>query len=127
MVAEVPPITLAAWRLQLTSVLLGGGAAVQLRHMPPADRRRMLAAAGLLVASGTCLCFHFGLWVLAVETTSLTHSLLFVSSAPLFLAGGAWLLRQPISRGELTGTALGLLGAVLLATAAAHTDKEVGA
>lgn len=30
---EVPAITLAAWRLQLTSVLLGLGAAVQWRGM----------------------------------------------------------------------------------------------
>lgn len=40
MMSDVPPVTLAAWRLQLTSVLLGIGAAVQLHGMPPDDRRR---------------------------------------------------------------------------------------
>ncbi len=40
MMSEVPAITLAAWRLQLTSVLLGIGATVQLLGMPPEDRRR---------------------------------------------------------------------------------------
>lgn len=40
MMSEVPAITLAAWRLQLTSVLLGFGAAVQLLGMPPEDRKR---------------------------------------------------------------------------------------
>ena len=44
LMSEVPPITLAAWRLQLTAVLLGIGAAVQLRGMPPDDRRRTLAS-----------------------------------------------------------------------------------
>lgn len=82
--------------------------------------------ARLLAASGACLCVHFGLWVYSVQTTSLAHSLLFVSATPLFLAGGAWLLRRPISRGELAGTAVGLAGAVLLATAAARSDAQVG-
>jgi drug/metabolite transporter (DMT)-like permease len=164
---EVPPITLAAWRLQLTSVFLGVGAVVQLSRMPPADRARTLQQvrvvgstcrcggrstlacqcaprgamrrpnpattaaapptlqAGLLVVSGTCLCFHFGAWVFSVEATSLTHSLLFVSATPLFLAAGTWLLRKPISAGELAGTAAGLAGGVLLATAAARSDAQV--
>ena len=93
--------------------------------LPAAACRLALPQARLLAASGTCLCFHFGLWVLSVETTSLAHSLLFVSATPLFLAGGAWLLRQPISAGELAGAGLGLLGAVLLATAAARSDAQV--
>ena len=172
---EVPPITLAAWRLQLTSVFLGVGAAVQLSRMPPAARARTLQQVrrrrgpagagaaiwrassgalsgdvrrpsagtsqlllllllllshptlqvGLLVVSGTCLCFHFGAWVFSVEATSLTHSLLFVSATPLFLAAGTWLLRKPISAGELAGTAAGLAGGVLLATAAARSDAQV--
>ena len=125
MIVEVPPLTLAAWRLQLTSVLLGIGAAVQLGRMPPVDRRRTVDSAGLLAASGVCLCFHFGSWVYSVEATSLTHSLLLVSASPLFLAGGAWLLRQPISGGELGGTAMGLVGTVVLATAAARSDAQV--
>ena len=125
MVVEVPPLTLAAWRLQLTSVLLGVGAAVQLGRMPPADRRRTVDSAGLLAASGVCLCIHFGTWVYSVEATSLTHSLLLVSASPLFLAGGAWLLRQHISGGELGGTAMGLVGTVILATAAARSDAQV--
>lgn len=39
---EVPPITLAAWRLQLTSVFLGIGAAAQFARMPAADKKRTL-------------------------------------------------------------------------------------
>lgn len=81
--------------------------------------------AGLLAASGVCLAFHFGLWVYSVQATSLTHSLLFVSATPLFLAGGTCLLGRPISAGELGGTAVGLAGGVLLATAAARSDAQV--
>ena len=125
MLKEVPPLTLAAWRLQLTSVLLGVGAAAQGWRMPREKRRLVLEQSWLLAASGSFLCLHFGAWVYSVETTSLTHSLLFVSATPLFLAAGAWLLRKPISRGELAGTGLGALGAVLLATAAAASDAGV--
>lgn len=126
MMAEVPPITLAAWRLQLTCVLLGIGAAVQLARLPPAARARIARAAGLLSFSGVCLAFHFGLWVASAQATSLTHSLLFVSATPLFLALISLLLRRPISGGELVGTAVGLAGGVLLATAAAAHDAQVG-
>lgn len=172
LMAEVPAVTLAAWRLQLTSVFLGVGAAFQLRRMPGEDRQRTVQQAGLLAASGACLALHFGTWVYSVQVeagaascsrrkaasgacrrrrggggevlatgaallqrfsvsadapqaTSLTHSLLFVSATPLFLAGGTWALGRPISRGELGGTAVGLVGAVLLATAAARSDAEV--
>lgn len=81
--------------------------------------------APLLAASGTCLCVHFAAWVYSVQATSLTHSLLFVSATPLFLAGGTWLLRKPISAGELAGTGVGAVGAVLLATDAARSDGQV--
>ncbi len=91
---------------------------------PPAPLLPPLQA-GLLAASGVCLALHFGTWVYSVQATSLTHSLLFVSATPLFLAGGTWLLGRPISAGELGGTAVGLAGGVVLATAAARADAQV--
>jgi drug/metabolite transporter (DMT)-like permease len=100
---EVPPVTLAAWRLQLTSVFLGVGASAQLRRMPPEQRQRTLRSAALLAASGSALALHFGAWVASVELTSLTHSLLFVSATPILLAAGTWALHRPISTGERAG------------------------
>jgi drug/metabolite transporter (DMT)-like permease len=159
---EVPPVTLAAWRLQLTGLLLGAGAAPQWARLDADTRRRTLrkarahctlqAAAGrtasrccalarqpaprepepepppthpsraqawLLAASGACLAVHFGTWVVSLKQTSLSHSLLFVSASPVFLAGGAWAARQPTSRAELLGVAAGAGGGALLAAAAA--------
>lgn len=57
---------------------------------------------------------HFGGWVWGIEHTSLPHSLLFVSFTPVLLACGAAALGQPISLGEILGTALGVGGSVLL-------------
>lgn len=66
MMSDVPPITLAAWRLQLTSVLLGVGAAVQLCGMPPDDRRRVVQSvslgslAGSAATAAAAACCPFG-------------------------------------------------------------------
>ena len=125
LMTAVPAITLAAWRLQLTSVFLGSAAAFEYRRMPRDLQLRTLRQGRLLGLSGSALAVHFGCWVWSVEHTSLTHSLLFVSATPLLLALGTWLLRKPISAGELAGTLVGLTGAVLLATAAASSDAEV--
>lgn len=95
--------------------------------MPPHDRARLPSAAPLLAAGGTSLALHFGTWVYSLQATSVTHSLLFVSATPLFLALLSLVLRQPISRGEVLGVAMGLAGGVLLATAAARSDAQVRA
>ena len=50
----------------------------------------------------------------AIEHTSLIHAYLMVSVTPIAIAGGTWLLRRPISRGELLGTALATAGVGLL-------------
>jgi len=113
---EVPPITLAAWRLQLTTVLLLIGAVYQWRTgMDVEVRAQALGSWRLVLGSGTCLAIHFGSWVWGLQHTSLTHSLLFVCCAPLLMALGMWALRMSISRGEVGGTLLGFLGGVLLA------------
>ncbi|GFR49511.1 hypothetical protein Agub_g11552, partial [Astrephomene gubernaculifera] len=80
---EVPALTLAAWRLQLTAVLLGLAAAQQWRDMSAEDRSRTLHSSGWLAASGACLAVHFGSWVWGLQHTSLPHSLLLVSATPL--------------------------------------------
>ncbi|GBF99716.1 drug Metabolite transporter superfamily [Raphidocelis subcapitata] len=122
---DVPPVTLAAWRLQLTTLILLAGAAPQWRAMPAADRRRALSRPDALWTcfSGACLAAHFGAWVASLKATSLPHSLLLVSMAPVLLVCLALAQRQPISAGEVGGTLLALAGAVVLAAGAA-TGRE---
>lgn len=109
--SDVPAITLAAWRLQLTSLVLLPGAIVQYRRLEAEDQQRTLKALKLMLISGTCLAIHFGAWVWGLQHTSLPHSVLFVSTSPLLLAASAWLLRKPISWGETGGALLGFAGA----------------
>lgn len=67
LLADVPALTLAAWRLQLTSVLLSAGAALQLWRLPPEEWPRVRQSAPLLAASGTALAVHFGAWVWSTQ------------------------------------------------------------
>ena len=114
---EVPPLTRASWRLQATALLLVLPAAADAIATPPADRARLLSApvAGLVVSSGCALGLHFGFWLVGVATTTLLHSLIFVSAAPLLIALWTWARRLPISWGEAAGTLVGACGAALLA------------
>lgn len=118
---DVPPITLAAWRLQLTTVILFAGFAAQWRALAPDLRARALARPDILWTcfSGVCLAVHFATWVASLKMTSLPHSLLLVSMAPALLVLYAVARRQPISRGEVLGTLLALAGACVLAAGAA--------
>jgi hypothetical protein len=107
---EVPALTLAAWRLQLTALVLLPGAVAQHRRLEPEDKARALLAMRWLAASGACLAVHFGAWVWGLQHTSLAHSVLWVSTSPLLLAAGAWVMRTPISCGETLGALLGFGG-----------------
>ncbi|KAK9830017.1 hypothetical protein WJX72_009224 [[Myrmecia] bisecta] len=121
---EVPPLVLTAWRLSLTSCIIFPAAAVSFHKLPPEDQRRAVRNLHILLAGSLLLAVHFACFVWGLMHTSLTHCLLYASSTPLIIAGATWVLRRPISAGELLGTGLGMLGAVLLASGAT-ADRQV--
>jgi drug/metabolite transporter (DMT)-like permease len=123
MMQGVPPITLAAWRLQFTSLLLVTAAFFQWRGMDSDLKQKSLDHKSWLAGSGTALAVHFACWVASVQLTSLTHSLLFVSATPVLLAVLTLIRKQPISAGEIGGTALGFLGTLVLASSAASEEE----
>jgi drug/metabolite transporter (DMT)-like permease len=120
---NVAPITLAAWRLQLTTLVMVPPCAWQAYHASPSIRRDWLQAWWILAASGVCLAAHFGTWVWGLVHTSVAHALLFVTSVPLLLAAGAVVLRMPISRGEIVGAACGFGGMILLSVTAESEEQ----
>mmetsp|Transcript_32074 Transcript_32074/g.76227 ORF Transcript_32074/g.76227 Transcript_32074/m.76227 type:complete len:412 (-) Transcript_32074:512-1747(-) len=121
---EVPPVNLAAWRLQLTSVLLIPLAMFEWRRMSADKRRSTMLSGWILAASGACLAVHFGAFVWGIQNTSLPHSLFMVSTTPIVLSAGALCLRKPISNGELLGTCLGVAGAIVLAVGAEASSDD---
>lgn len=123
-VPDVPTFTLAAWRLQLTALLLTPAAIYQYRQLTTDDKRRLLKDSLLVLASGGFLALHFACWVWSIHHTSLTHALLYGSTAPVLIAVGTLMIRKPISTGEILGTVLGLVGIVLLIRAN-KVDQQV--
>ena len=109
--SEIPPLLRGSWRMQATSVVLLPLFVWQLRQWK--DFRITQQDLWILLGSSVCLALHFGLWVWSLDHTSLVHSLLFVTSHPLVVVALMPLLGQPVRRGHLWGTLLGLLGALI--------------
>lgn len=122
-IAEVPPMTLAAWRLQLTSCILVLAAALQWRGMPGADKARVFRDWRYSLFSGVALGLHFGTWVWSLQHTSLAHSLLLVSTTPIILVAYSLATRQPISTGEVAGAVLAVAGCAVLASGAVSAKE----
>eukprot|EP01132_Coremiostelium_polycephalum_P005003 gene5003-6229_t len=66
-----------------------------------------------LFGTGIILGLHFAFWVMSLDKTSLTHSLLFVTSTPLMVVIVMLCLRKPISKGEILGCLIGFLGLIV--------------
>lgn len=122
---EVPPITLAAWRLQGTVVVLAGGFVYQWRrHMDSEMKQRFKTSRMQIFVSGLSLALHFGFWVAGIFLTSLAHSLLFVSATPVVLVLYMRFRNIHVSKNELYATGLAVVGAVLLMVDAKKGDDE---
>ncbi len=114
MVEGVAGLTKAAWRLQATSLVLLPGFLLQYSRASGELRESWEGSLGLLAASGVCLCLHFGSWLISLDHTTLTHSLLFVTAHPLVIIVGLWLLRRPATRMQSIGAMVGFAGAAVV-------------
>ena len=107
-VAEAPALAIAAWRCA------GGAVALlpfALRHQAPSAKQ-----ARVLLASGAFLAVHFGLFVGALQQTTVASAVALASTAPVFVGlGAAVVLRDPPGRRTWAGMALAVAGAATLA------------
>jgi hypothetical protein len=110
MMGDVPPVTLAAWRLQLTTVILACGACWQWPRMCTADKVRARQDWLWSCAGGVSLALHFACWVFSLQHTSITHAAVLVCLSPVLLVALTLLRRKPISGGEIGGSVLALAG-----------------
>ena len=102
----VPSLVIAACRLALASLILAPVAFF--RHR---DELQGLTRGDLIRAlfSGIFLAVHFATWITSLEYTTVASSVVFVSTAPLWVALLAPLtIKEPVSRIVLVGMALGL-------------------
>ncbi len=103
--ADAPPLAASAWRLTIAASIL-----VPVAWM---GRRRTLTPRAVLwcIASGAALALHFVLWISSLSYTSVASSVLFVTTHPLFVGLGSFVLwgERP-SRSLWIGASLSLLG-----------------
>lgn len=107
-----PSLVIAAWRLGLATLVLLP--VVLARHR--AELRRLTGREWALAAgSGVFLGLHFGTWITSLAYTTVANSVVFVSTAPLFVALiAAGLLRERLHRGVLAGLGVALAGSVVV-------------
>jgi len=112
--SEAPPITIAAYRMVLSTLILApfyvrGGGLGRLRDM---DGRRRLS----LVAIGVVLAVHFASWITSLSLTSVASSVVFVHIDPIFVVlVSHFLLGERATRRTALGVAIALAGATIIA------------
>ena len=114
MIEDVGGLSKAAWRLQATSLVLLPGFMVQYARAEDSLKLQWKNSMHLLTASGICLALHFGTWLMSLDRTTLTHSLLFVTAHPLVIIIGLWLLRKPATKMQSIGALVGFIGAAVV-------------
>ena len=122
MIEDVGGLSKAAWRLQATSLVLLPGFMVQYARAEESLKLQWKNSMHLLTASGICLALHFGTWLMSLDRTTLTHSLLFVTAHPLVIIIGLWLLRKPATKIQSIGALVGFVGAAVVVGGGASED-----
>ena len=116
MITSVPPLLKASWRLQATSLILLPFAIYQYKNLDVETKKLTLDKKNIaiIIGSGLCLWLHFGSWVWSLDHTTLPRSLLFVTSHPLVIVVGLWLIKKPVKRKSSIGAVIGFIGASII-------------
>ena len=107
--SDASPLAISAWRLSIAAVVLIPIAWVRKPHS--LNLKMILWC----VASGAALALHFVLWTSSLVYTSVASSVLFVTTHPLFVGLGSFvLLKESPTRRLLLGVAVALVGGLLI-------------
>ncbi|HVO25724.1 MAG TPA: DMT family transporter [Candidatus Margulisiibacteriota bacterium] len=109
--AEMTPLTVAAWRFVVAALIL---VPFGVRGAPWREVRRVAGALSVLVACGSVL--YPWLFLLALSRTTATNTALLIALNPVFTILLTPLIGERLSAQRLTGVALALLGAATVIT-----------
>jgi len=120
--SSAPAMIIATYRLLFTFLLLAPFTLIRnrpdLRALPWRER-------GLAAASGVCLALHFVTWFTSLNYTSVASSVVLVTTQPVFVVIGSWLLfRERISRRALFGMLLSLTGSFIIGASDFQLDMR---
>ena len=120
--SQIDPAWLSGYRLLLAAFLLSPLFA---RHL----RSYGMGSGGLWLRSlwpAAALAAHFILWVMGARLTNSAHATLIVNMAPVAMPFALILLaRERVTRPEIAGTVIALLGLLFLATADVRIDPQL--
>lgn len=107
--SDASPLAIAAWRLSIAAIIL----------IPIAGFRKTktLTTSTTIwcVVSGIALALHFILWISSLSYTSVASSVLFVTTHPLFVGLGSFiLLKERPTKSLILGVSFALLGGALI-------------
>ncbi len=107
---DAPALIISAYRMVFASLVL----------VPFAWRRKVWkdwrsSEIGWLVLSGVFLSLHFAFWISSLKYTSVASSVVLVSTHPIFVGIGSWiLLKERPGVKLILGICLSILGSVLI-------------
>ncbi len=109
---EVNSLAIAAWRLTLASLILAPITLTTRREeLRGLSRRDWL----LMLGSGVMLAVHFATWISSLAYTSVAASVVLVSTSPLFVGLGSFLiLRERLSRPLVVGLVIATVGSIII-------------
>ena len=109
---EAPSLVIAALRLTLASLALAPLAFTRHR-LELHSISRLELGFGLL--SGIFLALHFATWITSLAFTTVASSVVFVSTAPLWVALlSPFTIKEPLTRPIIAGMALTLIGGAIV-------------
>jgi drug/metabolite transporter (DMT)-like permease len=110
---DAPPLTIAAYRMLGGAILL---LPFTTKNMLAVWRKLTARQRLLWLASALFLTLHFALWIESLRHTSVASSVLLVTTNPIFVGLGGWLILGERERGHFwAGVACTLVGGALLA------------
>jgi len=112
---EVNSLAIAAWRLTMASAILAPLALTT-------RRGELVRLAGkdwlLMLSSGLMLAVHFATWISSLAYTSVAASVALVSTSPLFVGLGSFLLfKERLSRALIVGMIIAIPGSIVIGLA----------
>jgi drug/metabolite transporter (DMT)-like permease len=120
--ADIPPLTQAAWRSLGATVILG---ALGLWREPTLFARDRTLLAGIFC--GVCFALEFVALYIGLQWTSATHAVLFLYAAPFFVAVGLpWIIpSERLSLLQWLGLALSFVGVALALGVSGQISREM--
>lgn len=108
--ADLSSLEIAAGRLLVAALLVGGIALTRREKLPPRQEWGRFAFYGLVTA------LHFALYIASLNYTTIAHALALVYTAPIFVAIFSWLiLKEGLTLRKWLGIGVAVAGVAVLA------------